>query len=566
MEQPNKASAFVDFFAELRRRRVVRIVIVYAIAGWVVIEVASTMLPGLHLPAWTVTFVIALVVLGFPIAVIMGWMFDLGPRGAERTIAIPVEADPGDPTPASASVVADPAPPPGVPLAATANDRRTIAVLPFVNMSGDAENEYFSDGIAEEILNLLTKLPQLKVASRTSSFVFKGKEAGIRAVATELDVSYVLEGSVRRAGDHVRITAQLIEADGDSHLWSETYDREMKDVFAIQDDIARSITDALKVALSPRERRALQNVATADAQAYDFYLKGRRYLHAMTRIGFRNAINMFQRAIEIDPRYALAYAGLSDAYSLLYRYAEPVRDNLDRAEEASRTAIELDPDAAEAHLSLGMTLFAAGRLDDAAAPFETAMLINPNLFEIYLFYGRACLADGKYDKAARLFQRARETNPADYQSPSYLGMVYRSLGRDDLARGVDAEALKLIERHVALNPDDHRSLYLGSAMLAALGRREQAIEWAEAAVRARENDPQTLYNVGCTYAVLGDVERALDLLESSCDNGWSDRQWLEHDSDLVALRNHPRFGRLLERMTIRPGVSVVVPQSDVPPT
>ena len=566
MEQPAKTSALMDFFAELRRRRVIRVVIVYAIVGWVVIEVASTMLPGLNLPGWTVTFVIALVVLGFPIAVIMGWMFDLGPRGAERTVAAsPIEVVPGTQSiPGAPAVAAFPLAPRG-PTAEMAAERHTIAVLPFVNMSGDAENEYFSDGIAEEILNLLTKLPQLKVASRTSSFVFKGKEAGIRTVATELDVSYVLEGSVRRAGDHVRITAQLIEADGDSHLWSETYDREMKDVFAIQDDIARSITDALKVALSPRERRALQNVATADAQAYDFYLRGRKYLHAMTRIGFLNAINMFEHAIGIDTRYALAYAGLGDAYSLLYRYAEPVQDNLRRAEEASRKAIELDPDAAEAHLSLGMTFFAAGRLDDAAAPFETAMLINPNLFEIYLFYGRACLAAGEYEKAARLFQRARETNPTDYQSPSYLGMVYRSLGRDKLAREVDAEALELIERHVALNPDDHRSLYLGSAMLAALGRREQAIEWAEAAVRARENDPQTLYNVGCTYAVLGDAERALDLLESSCDNGWSDRQWLEHDSDLVMLRNHPRFERLLERMAPRPGVAAGVPRRETPP-
>src|SRR5690606_31940829 len=271
-------------------------------------------------------------------------------------------------------------PSPTAPPEGQAGDRRTIAVLPFVNMSDDPANEYFSDGIAEEILNLLTKLPQLKVASRTSSFVFKGKEAGIRAVAKELDVGYVLEGSVRRAGDHVRITAQLIEAGSDSHLWSETYDREMKDVFAIQDDIARNITDALKVALTPKERRALQNVSTGDAQAYDFYLRGRKYLHVMTKIGFLNAINMFEHAIAVDPRYALAYAGLGDSYALLYRYAEPSAENLRHAEESSRKAIELDPDAAEAHLSLGMTLFAAGRLDDAAAPFETAMLINPNLF------------------------------------------------------------------------------------------------------------------------------------------------------------------------------------------
>ena len=278
MDEPVPASSLHGFFIELRRRRVIRVAIVYAVAGWVIVEVASTVLPPLNLPEWSVKLVIVLVALGFPIAVIMGWMFDVGPGGTVRTAPAadligPTTAT--DDSPAPAVMATQSAPQAAQPANHPAEDRRTIAVLPFVNMSGDAENEYFSDGIAEEILNLLTKLPQLKVASRTSSFVFKGKEAGIRAVATELDVSYVLEGSVRRAGDHVRITAQLIEADGDSHLWSETYDREMKDVFAIQDDIARSITDALKVALSPRERRALQNVATADAQAYDFYLRGR---------------------------------------------------------------------------------------------------------------------------------------------------------------------------------------------------------------------------------------------------------------------------------------------------
>ena len=200
-------------------------------------------------------------------------------------------------------------------------ERISICVLPFVNMSGDSDNEYFSDGISEEILNLLTKLPQLKVSSRTSSFAFKGKDINIPMVAKELGVSKVLEGSVRRAGDRVRITAQLIETESDSHLWSETYSRELKDVFAIQDDISRSIADALKVALSPKERRALQNVATADPRAYDFYLRGRKYLYSFTTRDFHSAVSMFERAIELDPRYALAYAGKADAYSMLYRYA-----------------------------------------------------------------------------------------------------------------------------------------------------------------------------------------------------------------------------------------------------
>jgi adenylate cyclase len=536
-------SLIPNFFAELRRRRVFRVIVMYLIVGWVVIEVAATMLPGLHLPEWSVTLVIALVVLGFPIAVFMGWVFDVGPHGIERTppaAIAPAAAVPVAPAPLAAHVEKAPVKP--------RDERRSIAVLPFVNMSGDPENEYFSDGISEEILNLLTKLPQLKVSSRTSSFVFKGKEVSIPTVVKELGVSTVLEGSVRRAGDHVRITAQLIETDSDSHLWSETYDREMKDVFAIQDDIARSIAEALQVALGPKERRALQNIATTDPQAYDFYLKGRKYLYAFTRRDFLHAISMFERAIALDPRYAMAYAGMADAYSMLYRYAEATAQNLQKAEQASQKAIELDPESAEAHTSLGTVMFTSGRFADAEKQFETAILINPKVFEPYLFYGRACLAEGNFEKAARLFIRAQEVNPSDYQAPSFLGMVYRSMGRMELARQADAHTLEVIERHVAMNPDDARALCFGASSLAERGQRDKAIAWAEAALESRENEPHFLYNTGCTYAQLGDHGRALDLLERAVDLGWGHRAWIEHDSDLTSLRDDPRFMKLLDRM------------------
>jgi adenylate cyclase len=267
----------------LLRRRVIRVAAVYIVVGWIIIEVAATVLPPLGLPGWAITLVIALIALGFPIAVAMGWMFDIGPHGVERT---PPAAGPGGEQPAgyggppAARAQGD-----GLPghVGDFTGDRLSIAVLPFVNLSGDIDNEYFSDGISEEILNLLTKLPQLKVASRTSSFFFKGKEIDIPTVAAKLRASAILEGSVRRAGTRVRITAELIDARSDSHLWSEIYDRELADVFAIQEDIARSIVDALQVTLSPKERRSIQYVATADVQAYDAYLRGRIYFYDLTR-------------------------------------------------------------------------------------------------------------------------------------------------------------------------------------------------------------------------------------------------------------------------------------------
>ncbi len=247
-------SALSRIFSEMKRRRVTRVIVLYAIAGWIVIEVSSTVLPNLNLPDWSVTLVTVLVVLGFLLAIMLAWAFDIGPGGIHRT---------PEQTPAETSQAVPEEQPVKTEQATTDTvDLKSIAVLPFVNMSGDAENEYFSDGISEEILNLLVKLPKLRVASRTSSFAFKGKDFDIPEVARRLNVGTVLEGSVRRAGDRVRITGQLIETSTDSHLWSETYDREMKDVFAIQDDIAQSIVDALQMTLTPKDRRALQYVAT----------------------------------------------------------------------------------------------------------------------------------------------------------------------------------------------------------------------------------------------------------------------------------------------------------------
>ncbi len=350
---------------------------------------------------------------------------------------------------------------------------------------------------------------------------------------------------MRRAGDHVRITAQLIETTSDSHLWSETYDREMKDVFAIQDDIARSIVDALRITLSPKERRALQNDTTTNASAYDFYLKGRKYFYAMSRRDFLHAIGMFERAIELDPKYAMAYAGLSDAYSMLYRYADASQHNASMAEQTSRRAIELDPDSAEAQASLGTALFTKGDFEGAEKRFESAILINPNLYESYIFYGRACLAKGDFEKAARLFIRAGEVNPDDYQAPRFLGMTYGAMGRAEQSREADARALAIIERHTAMNPDDGRAFLLGASVLSKTGQRERAIEWAERALQSRDNEPHYLYNAACVYAGLAEVERAMDLLERAVELGWGDRAWIEHDSDLAALRTNPRYQALL---------------------
>jgi len=542
MSDAETESPWRRFWDELRRRRVIRATIVYAVVGWILIQVASIVLPALNLPEWSLKLVVVLVALGFPIAIVMGWMFDVGPHGLRRTQPVePLPAvAPAPMTPAPASEPSKPAPKPV--------DRHTVAVLPFVNMSGDAENEYFSDGISEEILNLLAKLPQLKVASRTSTFHFKGKDVSIPTVARELGVSAVLEGSVRRAGEHVRITAQLIDADSDSHLWSETYSREMKDVFAIQDDIAHSIVNALQVKLTPQERRSIQFVATSDPEAYDYYLRGRSYMYSMARRDYEHAIRMFEQAIQVDSKYALAYAGIADAYSHLYRNMEATRGNVDRANRASEQAVVLDPESAEAHASRGLALFISEKYEEAEREFDTATSLNPNLFEAWYYYGLASSSRGDFEKAVQLYIRASEVNPSDYQAPIFLAQAYNSLGRKHDEMKVRLGALSIVDRHLRLNPHDTRALYFGANNFWRVGEHAKATELAERALKQDQDEPVVLYNVACVYSEQGNVERAIDLLEKAVDLGWGDRAWMMNDSDLAPLREHPRFKALIERI------------------
>ena len=542
----------------MRRRRVIRVLLLYAIGGWVIIQVASTVLPGLNVPAWSVTLVIVLVALGLPLAAILAWAFDVEDGRISRSgvvdaggQATPEHVVAGAAVPRLAEVESAPksrdrASPSSTH--AVVEDRRSIAVLPFVNMSGDRENEYFSDGISEEILNLLTKLPKLRVSSRTSSFAFKGKEIDIPAVAQRLNVGTILEGSVRRSGDRVRITAQLIDTKSDSHLWSESYDRRLEDVFAIQDDIAHCIVTALRVTLTPTERLAIQYTATSNPQAYDFYLRGRSYYNAMTKRGFTHALTLYQEAIERDPNYALAFAGIADVYSFLFKYGGATPEIAGRALDASQRAVELDGGLAEAHTSRGLALSINNRHAEAEVEFERALELKPSLYEAYYYYGRDCVSQGNPDKAARLFAHAAAINPDSYEAPQFLASAYHQSGRTQEAMDAYRRAVAAAERHLELYPDDARALYLGAGALIATGDAARATEWAERALETAPDEPAVLYNVGCMYSQMGNKDRAIELVDRGVKLGFGYRAWLEHDGDLDPLRDDPRFQAILARL------------------
>jgi serine/threonine protein kinase/Flp pilus assembly protein TadD len=425
---------------------------------------------------------------------------------------------------------------------------KSIAVLPFADMSPEKEQDYFCEGIAEEIINAITKVQALRVASRSSSFAYKGRNQDIRKVGEQLGVSTVLEGSVRKAGSRLRITVQLINVADGYHLWSERYDRELEDVFAVQDEIAENIVRALRVVLTDQEKRAIDKPRTGSIEAYEFYLRGRQAFSLFREKSLQFARRMFARAIEIDPNFAPAYAGTADCSSFLFMWWDPSRANLEEAQIASQKALGLAPGMAEAHAARGLALTLSGQYAEAEKEFLTAMALDPRSFEAQYFYGRACFQQARYEEAAAAFERAAGLRPEDYQTPSLLGLTYSALGRTEDSRVTRLKAMRIIEHHLELYPDDARALYLGATDLTYLGNTEKARDWAERALALDPDDPAVLYNVACAYAQLGLVEKALDCLEKGTLYGAGHRPWVEKDPDLDPLRNHPRFAAILNRI------------------
>jgi tetratricopeptide (TPR) repeat protein len=334
-------------------------------------------------------------------------------------------------------------------------------------------------------------------------------------------------------------------------MWSERYDRKLEDIFAIQDEIAESIVQALEVTLSPKERRAIQNVATRDIQAYDFYLRGRKYFYEFDRRNWELARQMYERAIKLDPNYALAYAALADCYSFLFMYAGSSERERTLAEEASRKALELDPDLAEAHASRGMVLSLSKKHDQAAEHFEKAIALNPKLYEAFYFYARASVAQGNYLKAARLYEQAIEVRPEDYQVHLLLPQVYRSLGRPEETAATYRDGIVKARRHLELNPEDVRALYLCGGALVETGNVEEGLEFVNRAVTIAPNETGLLYNVACIYSNVGRLDEALDYLENAVRAGYNHRDWMEKDSDLDPLRTHERYKALLKKIDER---------------
>jgi len=424
--------------------------------------------------------------------------------------------------------------------------RRSIVVLPFVNLSDEAGQAFFSDGITEEILALLARQQDLRVISRTSSFTLKDSKLDVRAIAQKLDVEMVLEGSVRRAGSQVRIMAQLIDPAKDAQLWSDRFDRELTDIFAVQGEIARCIVDALDLDSTQCPETP---ASTPEIDACDYYLRGRQYFYSLSESGLGFARQMFQQAIAIDPLFARAYADLANTESMMAQWYDHSPATLEAADRASRRALELAPDLAEAHSARGYALTLGGDFTGAAREFESALQIDPGNYDALYLFGRSRFAEGKMEEAADLFRKAHESQPDEFQAVALREGALRTLGRNDEHREAVKQAARAILQRLELNPDDERALSLGCNALVSLGELEQGLAMARKLLELAPNDPGALYNVTCAFANAGLHDEALDLLERRLKMGGLYREWVQRDADFDGLRDDARFQALLERMS-----------------
>ena len=510
-----------ELLRQLRERNVIKVGLAYLVGAWLVLQLADVIFPAMRLPEWSISLVLALLAVGFPLALILSWVYDLTPEGLQRS----------DRRTASA-----------VERGGQTVHRPSIAVLPFDDMSAEKDQEHFCDGLTDELLNVLTRIPNLRVASRTSSFSFKGKTTELQSAAERLQVAHILEGSVRKFGNRIRVTAQLIEVATDSHLWSATYDRELNDIFVIQDDIAARILEALQGRLSAD---ALPDRTTENPKAYEYFLRGRGYAIAGGNHDLEYATDMFRRAVEIDPGFLRAWIQLAEhsaTYAIFYSIDHTWRRLADEA--ASRT-MQLAPGSAAGYVARGHAQLANQRFTEAEADFRKAVQIEPGLGRAYHHLARAQYHQGKIAEATENFARATERDPDDFESPLLSTTIYDVAGNHDAARHTAEIGVARAEAILKDYPDNQRAYYLGAGGLYVLKQHERAHEWIGRALALNPDDPGTRYNAACFFTKYGETDKALDCLENSVVS----RSWIENDPDLDGLRTHPRYAAMLATLS-----------------
>ena len=585
------------FFTELKRRKVYRVAAVYAGVGVAISLAVPDLFGAFGCPPWAARLAIALIVIGFPIALVLAWALEMTPEGIRMqgdecaaagpgshpsTDGSPSGVAPSDlapsgaASPAAVAPAAGDLPGPHAP-SSSAPLPPSIAVLPFSNLSADPEQEFFCHGMAEELINNLTHVEGLRVAARTSSFQFQESSADIREVGRRLGVASVLEGSVRRSGDRLRVTAQLIDAGDGYHLWSETYERELADVFAIQDEISRAIVETVRPTLVGESEPPPRRPSTRNVEAYDLFLRGRSFWHQRYRVGLQRGLEYFQKAAAMDPDFALPYTGISDAYVALSLYGfMPPKTAREKAENALARAFELDPDLGEARASRGWFRFmCAWEWKEAEEDYRRAMELSPSNVDVRAWYGILCAAQGRFTEGYAHLAEGKALDPLSSYLDSMEAAVasmardfYRGVGiteevlqRDPgylfgvfiqqiclVGAGRTAEAVAAGERGVALsrNADFFRGLLAVS--LAVAERRDEAWRMVGDLHEEKENRYVPNLPLARGFIALGEVDRSLDFLEAAVEDKEPYLFSVHQEPGWDPLRSHPRFRDLAARV------------------
>jgi len=581
-----------SFFAELKRRNVYKVAVAYAIVGWLVVQIATQVFPFLEIPNWIVRLVIALVAIGFPVALIIAWAFELTPEGIKRTEDVGAAQASKNRAWIYVAVI-------GAALsiglffigrytgqntasaarteAATALPAKSIAVLPFDNLSRDPDNAFFAEGVQDEILTRLAKVADLKVIARTSTQKFKSAPENLSDIAKQLGVLNILEGSVQKANDQVRVNVQLIHAPTNTHLWAEIYDRKLTDIFAVESDIAKTIADTLQAKLTGSEKQMMAAQPTTDTTANEFYQKGRSLWERRSGDNIPKAIELYEQAIARDPNYALAYAGLANAYVLLPFYTGARRsDSLAKAREAALKALQLDPKVAEAHAALGKFDFFNMDLAGSMREYQRAIELKPNYATAHQWLGNDSLVSfGRFDEAIAEGKRAVELDPLSPVINSDLGVTLY------LARRYD-DAMEQLRKTLAIDPtffyahynigialqlkgdlpgaiteyEKAKQLSYDSFVLALLGAAKGLAGDKHAAEQALKDLDQTAqsqgvdeYSRALLFLGLNNKEEALRSVERAvAARDGSSLTWIKVDPQLDPLRGDPRFEALVQRV------------------